>query len=113
MRIVLVVIVALSLGLLGSAAGARESRGKATLKLARGVPLTLRGTHFRPDERVRVTVTSELRRTKHVTANGAGVFVVSFQAALDRCDGLLAVAVGARRSRAMLKMPQLGCPPSL
>jgi hypothetical protein len=113
MRIALVVIVALSLGLLGSAAGEGESRSKATLKLSRGMPLTLRGTHFLPNERVRVTVSSEMKRTKRVVANAAGAFVVSFQTAYDRCDGLLALAVGTGGSRAMLKMPQLGCPPSL
>lgn len=113
MRIGFAVIVALSLVLLGSAAGASESRSKATLKLSRGVPLTLRGAHFLPNERVRVTVSSELKRTKLVSASGSGGFVVSFQDAFDRCNGLLALAAGARGSRAMLKMPQLGCPPGL
>lgn len=113
MRIGLVVIVALSLVLLGSAAGEGESRGKATLKLSKGIPLTLRGAHFLPNERVRVTVSSKLKRTKLVSANGSGGFVVSFQDAYDRCNGLLALAAGAQGSRAMLKMPQLGCPPRL
>jgi hypothetical protein len=113
MRVGLAVIVALSLVLLGSAAGEGESRGKATLKLTRGVPLTLRGAHFLPNERVRVTVSSELKRTKLLSANASGGFVVSFQDAFDRCNGLLALATGARGSRAVLKMPQLGCPPRL
>jgi hypothetical protein len=114
MRIGLVVIVALSLVLLGSAtAGEGESRSKATLKLSKGIPLTLRGAHFLPNERVRVTVSSTLKRTKLVSASASGAFVVSFQQAFDRCNGLLALATGARGSRAMLKMPQLGCPPRL
>jgi hypothetical protein len=110
MRIALVITAAFCLALLGSAAGEGESRSRATLKLSKGMPLTLRGAHFLPSERVRVTVSGELRRTKHVAANGSGVFLVSFQTAYDRCSGLLALAVGARGSRAMLKMPQLGCP---
>jgi hypothetical protein len=113
MKIALVITAALSLALLGSAAGGGESREKATLKLSKGIPLTLRGAHFLANERVRVTVSSEFTRTKRVTANDSGVFVVSFQTAYDRCSGLLAVAVGARGSRAGLKMPQLGCPPRL
>jgi hypothetical protein len=110
MRIGLVITVALSLALSGSAAGGGESASKATLKLMRGMPLTVRGGHFLPNERVRVTVSSELTRTKQVSANASGAFVVSFPIALDRCSGLLATAVGARGSRARLKMPQLGCP---
>lgn len=94
---------------LGSAAIDGESRQKATLKLS-GAPLTLRGAHFRPNERVRVTVTSMLRRTRQVTASPAGVFVVRFAGAQDRCSGLVALAVGARGSRAALKLPPLGCP---
>jgi hypothetical protein len=113
MRIGLVVVVALSLGLLGSAAGDGESRSKATLKLSKGTPLTLRGAHFVPNERVRVTVSSKLKRTKLVNVNRSGAFVVSFQEAFDRCNGLLALAVGRSGSRATLKMPQLGCPPRL
>lgn len=113
MRIGLVVMVLSSLALSGSAVGGGESRDKATLKLARGVPLTLRGAHFLPNERVRVTVSSKLKRTKPVTASDSGAFVVRFQDAYDRCSGLLAIAAGTRGSRATLKMPQLGCPPTL
>jgi hypothetical protein len=110
MRIALLTTAVLCLALLGSAASGSESRKKATLKLTSGMPLTLRGANFRPHERVRITVSSELRRTKQVTANGSGIFLVRFQDAYDRCTGLLAVAVGASGSRAMLKMPILGCP---
>ena len=113
MRIAAVVIAAFGLALLGVGASEGESRKGATLKFAKGVPLTLRGAHFLPRERVRVTVTSELKRTKLVTASATGTFVVSFQAAFDRCNGLLALAIGSQGSRARLKMPQLGCPPRL
>jgi hypothetical protein len=112
MRIGLVVIVALGLVLLGSTiAGGGESRAKPTLKFSGGVPLTLRGAHFRPSEKVRLTVKSEFKRTRLAAANGSGAFVVQFQDAYDRCSGLLATAVGERGSRAMLKLPPLGCPP--
>ncbi len=111
MRIgLLVVIIVLGLAVLGSAAIGGESRQKATLKLSSGAPMTLRGAHFRPNERVRVTVTSMLRRTRQVTASPSGTFVVRFAGAHDRCSGLVALAVGARGSRAGLKLPPLGCP---
>jgi hypothetical protein len=113
MRIGVIVIVALSLALVGVGAGDGESRSRATLKLSKGIPLTLRGAHFLPGERVRVTVSNSLKRTKLVRSTSSGTFVVSFQDSLDRCNGLLALAIGARGSRATLKMPQLGCPPGL
>jgi hypothetical protein len=114
MRIVLVVIFALSLALLGSTAGdGGQVSTKPTLKLSRGAPLTVRGANFRPSEKVRVTVKSERTRTKLATATGSGVFVVRFQDAYDRCSGLLATAIGDRGSRAMLKLPQPMCPPRL
>jgi hypothetical protein len=114
MRFGLVVMLALSLALLGSAAGdSSQVRTKPTLKMTRGVPLTLRGAHFGSTEKVRVTVKSELKRTKLARANRSGTFLLQFQDAYDRCSGLLAVAVGERGSWALLKLPPLGCPPPL
>jgi hypothetical protein len=112
MRIGLVVtlVCGLALALLGSTAIGSESRKKATLRLSAAAPLTLRGANFLPSERVRVTVSSELRRSKQVTASPAGVFVVRFPGVYDRCSGLFALAVGARGSRAGLKLPLPACP---
>jgi hypothetical protein len=110
------VVVACALGLamlLGSAATGGESRSKATLKLADRAPLTLRGADFGPSERVRVTLSGEVTRTKRVTASRAGTFVVRFEAGSDRCSAKIARAVGARGSRAALKLLPLGCPPTL
>jgi hypothetical protein len=109
----LAVIGAVSLVLAASAAGGSEARGKPTLKLVSGTALTLRGAHFATRERVRVTVTTDRRLTKRVTASGSGAFVVRFDLVYDRCSGLFALATGTEGSRATLKMPQLGCPPSL
>jgi hypothetical protein len=116
MRTPLVIALALSLGLLGTAAsgGGETSSGKATLKLQRTAPLTLRGARFVPAERVVVSVRGNRRQTKRVTANDRGVFVVTFpRVTYDRCDALRALAVGSRGSRAGLKTPPLLCPPSL
>jgi hypothetical protein len=116
MRTALVIALALSLGLLGTAAsgGGGVSAGKATLKLQRTAPLTLRGARFVRAERVVVSVRGNRRQTKRVTANDCGVFVVTFPCVTyDRCDALRAHAVGSRGSRAGLKTPPLLCPPSL
>ena len=116
MRTALVIAIALSLGLSGTAASGANgtSAGKATLKLQGGAPLTLRGAGFVRAERVVVSVRSGQRRSKRVTANGRGGFVVTFpRISYDRCDPLSALAVGSRGSRASLKMPPRGCPPGL
>jgi hypothetical protein len=113
MRTSVILILAVSLLLIGPAAGQGKSQRSATLKLSKGTPLTLRGAHFDPRERVRVTVSNRLKRTKVVNAGASGSFVVSFQDSYDRCTGLFARAVGTGGSRATLKMPQLGCPPRL
>jgi hypothetical protein len=114
MRYAIVIALAAGLALLGSAAnGAGDATGKATLKLTRGAPLTVRGTHFVPGERVRLVVSSERQTTRRVTANGAGAFTAQFPLAYDRCNGLIILAVGSEGSRAGLKRPELLCPPSL
>jgi hypothetical protein len=109
----LVIALALSFALLGSSASGAQNRGKATLKLTRGAPLTVRGTQFVPAERVRVAVVGEgLQR--RVTASGRGAFLVSFtNISYDRCDGLIVIAVGSDGSRAVLKRPEVFCPPRL
>ena len=114
MRIGVVVILALglalSVALLGSAANGGESRKKATLKLAGGAPLALRGTDFLANEKVRVTLSGKVTRAKQVTAGPAGGFVVRFSVALDRCTATIVRAVGAKGSLAGLKLPPLACP---
>jgi hypothetical protein len=114
MRYAFVIAFAVGLALLGSAAtGAGEARGKATLKLTKGAPLTIRGSHFVPRERVRLRVTSGDQATRRVTANGTGGFVAQFQLDFDRCNGLLVRAIGSEGSDAALKSPELMCPPRL
>jgi hypothetical protein len=109
--ILAVLALALAVALLGSAAIGGESRQKATLELAGSAPLALRGANFRPSERVRVTLSGELTRTKHVTASAGGAFVVRFQSTYDRCSAAIVRAVGARGSRAALKLVPVACPP--
>jgi hypothetical protein len=108
--ILAVLALALAVALLGSAAIGGEARKKATLELAGSAPLALRGANFRSSERVRVTLSGEVTRTRQVTASAAGVFVVRFQARYDRCSVAIARAVGAKGSRAALKLIPAACP---
>jgi hypothetical protein len=105
-----VLALVVSLALLGSAANGGESRKKATLKLAGGAPLTLRGADFLANEKVRVTLSGKVTRGKQVTASPAGGFVVRFPVAYDRCTATIVRAVGAKGSLAGLKLPPLACP---
>jgi hypothetical protein len=112
MRIALVITAALTTALLlGSTAGGGESSGKPALKLAKSYPLTVQGMNFRPGENVRLTVSSQLKRTKSVIASRTGTFLVRFQDAYHRCAGMMAIAVGQQGSRATLKLPiRFRCP---
>jgi hypothetical protein len=101
---------------LGSAASASAGGSdRPTLKLTQAKPLTLAGSQFVAQERVRVTVSADGQRAmKRVTAGRRGVFVASFPSLeFDRCNGLLVTAMGSHGSQAALKRPGLQCPPKL
>jgi hypothetical protein len=68
-------------------------------------PLRLRGTGFRPRERVRVTVTPSAGApiVRRVRANGHGRFGVTF-AGISPCAGVEARATGTRGSRASFQL---------
>jgi hypothetical protein len=111
-----IALAASTVGLLSAAAtGAGDTTRKATLKLTRSAPLTVRGTRFVPRERVRVSVSGAGQATRRVTASGGGAFVVQFATfSFHRCNaGLVVVAVGSEGSRAGLKLPEMLCPPPL
>ena len=79
-------------------------------------PVVLVGSGFRAAERVRVTAqVNGDGYVRRVTATRAGTFRVSLgtDAVLDRCNSAFAArAVGARGSFAVLKLPELLCPPN-
>jgi hypothetical protein len=109
-------VVVLSAVLLGSAAGASAGGSdRPTLRLTRAKPLTVAGSQFVAQERVRVTVSVDGRRAaKRVTAGRRGAFVAGFASLeSDRCNGLLVTAMGSQGSQATLKRPGLQCPPKL
>jgi hypothetical protein len=107
------VVLALALGVAGVADGSRSrpDRG-AKLAVVTMEPLTLRGTRFLAAEKIRLTVVAGGSRfVRRPTAGRGGSFTQSLPAAsLDRCDRLLAVAVGSRGSRAAIKPFQPACP---
>jgi hypothetical protein len=86
------------------------------LRLVTAQPLTVRGMHFKPYERVRVTQHVEMnKRSKLVRATSTGTFKVTFAVpmAIDPClQSVRVTAVGLRGSEAALKLPQRACPPA-
>jgi hypothetical protein len=105
------VVLVLPASAAGVGAGAESQRVPA-LRLLDRQPLVLRGKSFLPRELVRVTVTTDGQRSvKRIRASVTGVFTATFPAvALDRCEGVLAVAAGLRGSQARLKLPAPACP---
>lgn len=109
-----VIAAAMLIALPGARLEAASEKRSPTLRIAAGHPLLLRGMRFVGDERVRVTVSSRgVRAVRRVKAGDAGRFTLRFPGVfVDRCSGLLALALGSEGSRASLKLAQLGCPPS-
>jgi hypothetical protein len=79
-----------------------DARAAASLALVRKAPLTVRGEHFRPSERVRLRVM--LHRRTAATAGPQGSFVASFQTPMTRCDRVRVIAIGSEGSHAVLKL---------
>jgi hypothetical protein len=96
----------------GAAVGARPA---AHLRLVDRAPLTVRGTHFRARELVRVTVVADGVTRRSVRSSRDGSFTVRFAAlSVGRCGEVSAQAVGARGERASLKVLQpQDCAPGL
>jgi hypothetical protein len=90
---------------------------KANLMLASTAPVKVVGTHFKIRESVKVTLSLQQETfVRQVRATSRGTFTVRFDGAriIDRCSaGLRITAVGARGSRAAVKLPQPLCPPAL
>ena len=82
---------------------------RATLVPVKAGPLELRGSGFKPGERVGVTVSAgESRVTRDVRAGPTGTFVLS-SPGIQTCSGVSADAVGSEGSRASFQLSSFGC----
>jgi len=77
-------------------------------------PFTVRGSHFKPGERVRIVVQAEDGGTKTVTAGALGGFVARFPGvSIGSCAAYVVRAFGSAGSRATLRvMPECPQPPT-
>jgi hypothetical protein len=72
-------------------------------------PLSVKGTGFRPHERVRVTVEGVAAPATHtVRASAKGVFSLEFRR-VNGCDSVTVTAVGSKGSRTSFNLSQIAC----
>ena len=94
------------------AAVALAGGGAATPRL-RAVdldPLTLRGSGFRANERVRLLVAAPpVLKSRLVRAGARGTFRAAFAVKVGRCDSVVVQAIGLRGSRATFQHDTLDC----
>jgi hypothetical protein len=102
-----------SLALLGlvvalAAASSAAAGGEPRLQVRTLVPFSVRGVHFRPTERVTVTLNGSF--AKRVRADASGMFAATFSSvAVSRCDGYRVTAIGSKGSSAKLRAARLMC----
>jgi len=104
----------LALTLVAAASATASSSSQATrpaLTLAHRAPLVVRGTHFRGDERVRLTATAG---TTHAVASATttrkGAMVARFHYTPPLCMKLVVLATGQRGDHAKLVVKPPGGP---
>jgi hypothetical protein len=81
---------------------------RASVKVVKRVPLTVRGTHFRSSERVRISAAG---RNWRLRATPTGTFTATLRG-VHRCDSVRMVVVGDEGSRVVVKiLPSPLCAP--
>jgi hypothetical protein len=71
-------------------------------------PLTVKGTGFRPGERVRIVVKGSQGGTLTGKAGPDGSFAATFRG-VNGCDSVTVTAVGSKGSRASFNLSQIAC----
>ena len=85
-------------------AGAPAATTKATVRIVKLSPLTIRGTGFKPTERVTVKLSAGAAGTVRGTATAAGVLTVSFpKTKVTACTAYTLRAVGTAGTKVTFK----------
>jgi hypothetical protein len=91
----------------------RAHQARAALVLTKRNPVTVRGTGFRPNTRVRVTLLAAHRLVRRPLANRRGAFTTTFSSVvIDRCSGWTVTASQPGRANVILHGPRPECPPA-
>lgn len=107
----LLVLLAVAATLAIGAPRAREAR--AALMVTKRSPLTVRGTGFKPNTHVRVTLLEAQKTVRRPLANSRGAFTATFSSVvIDHCSGWTVTASQPGRATVILHGPKPGCPPA-
>ncbi len=102
-----------SLAASGSAGAETSERRPAArepaLRITSLRPLTVRGHHFRPQERVKLLINAGGPAARAVTASADGAFIVRTGLRVERCSAVVVQAIGNRGSRATIDAPMPEC----
>ena len=100
-------------GLAGGSLAAAALQRHAALKIIRMGPVTVRGTGFKPSERVVLRArTTTASATRTASAGATGTFTAAIPGiSVGRCGRLSITAIGARGSRASVirRIPLPAC----
>ena len=105
MRRAVVVLLVVYLALLAAASsGGRSASPRAALRVADVSPFSVRGSGFRPQERVRIVAQVSGRHVQAVVATAPGSFRVRFvDVSVPACVGYVVRATGNKGSRAAVR----------
>ena len=91
----------------------RAHQARAALVLTTRNPVTVRGTGFKPNTRVRVTLLEAKKLVRQTLANGRGTFTTTFSSVgIDHCSGWTVTASQTGRATVILHGPKPECPPA-
>jgi hypothetical protein len=91
----------------------RAHQARAALVLAKRNPATVRGTGFKPNRHVRVTLLGARKAVRRPLANSHGAFTATFSSVvIDRCSGWTVTASQPGRATVILHGPKPECPPA-
>ena len=110
--VVLVAIAALIATVVGQTSGSSSREPKAIRQTQIAPmgqnPLTVKGSGFRPGERVRLVVKGSEGAALTAKAGPDGSFVAAFRG-LNGCDSVTVTAAGSKGSRASFNLSQIAC----
>jgi hypothetical protein len=91
----------------------RAHQVRAALVLTKRNPVTVRGTGFKPNTRVRVTLLDTQKLVRRPMANSRGAFSATFSSVvIDRCSGWTVTASQPGRATVILHGPKPQCAPA-
>jgi hypothetical protein len=91
----------------------RAHQARAALVVTKRNPITVRGTGFKPNTHVRVTLLEAQKLVRRPLANSRGTFTVTFSAVvIDHCSGWTLTASQPGRATVFLHGPKPECPPA-